>query len=75
MARSTPAAAKARDTRARTLTFRYVANAGQGRVMKGTVKALSEVAADQGRWEFMLTLAPMPIPRGTGSPVNPIAIF
>jgi hypothetical protein len=38
-------------------------------------EALSEVAADQGRWEFMLTLAPMPIPNGTGSPVNPIAIF
>ncbi len=37
--------------------------------------ALSEMAAAQGRWEFMLTLAPMPIPRGTGSPVNPIAIF
>ena len=37
--------------------------------------ALSEVAAAQGRWEFMLTLAPMPIPNGTGSPVNPIAIF
>ena len=37
--------------------------------------ALSEVAAAQGRWEFMLTIAPMPIPNGTGSPVNPIAIF
>ena len=37
--------------------------------------ALSEVAAAQGRWEFMLTLAPLPIPNGTGSPVNPIAIF
>ncbi len=37
--------------------------------------ALSEMAAAQGRWEFMLTLAPMPIPKGTGSPVNPIAIF
>ena len=37
--------------------------------------ALSEMAAAQGRWEFMLTIAPLPIPNGTGSPVNPIAIF
>ena len=37
--------------------------------------ALSEVAAAQGRWEFMLMLAPLPIPNGTGSPVNPIAIL
>ena len=27
------------------------------------------------RWEFMLTIAPLPIPHGTGSPVNPIATF
>ena len=37
--------------------------------------ALSEVGAAQGRWEFMLMLAPLPIPNGTGSPVNPIAIL
>ena len=42
---------------------------------RADLDALSEVAAAQGRWEFMLTLAPMPIPNGTGSPVNPIAIF
>ena len=36
---------------------------------------LSEVAAAHGRWEFMLMIAPLPIPNGTGSPVNPIAIF
>ena len=38
-------------------------------------QALSEAAAERGRWEFMLTIAPLPIPNGTGSPVNPIAIF
>lgn len=27
------------------------------------------------RWEFFLTLAPLRIDKGTGSPVNPIAIF
>jgi kynurenine formamidase len=37
--------------------------------------ALSEVAAARNRWEFMLTVAPLPITRGTGSPVNPIAMF
>ncbi len=38
-------------------------------------EALSEAAAMRNRWEFMLTVAPLPIPRGTGSPVNPIATF
>jgi kynurenine formamidase len=37
--------------------------------------ALSEAAAARNRWEFMLTIAPLPIPNGTGSPVNPIAVF
>ena len=37
--------------------------------------ALADMAAAQGRWEFMLPIAPLPIPNGTGSPVNPIAIF
>ena len=36
---------------------------------------LSEAAAERGRWEFLLTIAPLPIPNGTGSPVNPIAVF
>ena len=37
--------------------------------------AVSEAAAARNRWEFMLTIAPLPIPNGTGSPVNPIAMF
>jgi kynurenine formamidase len=37
--------------------------------------ALAEVAAAQNRWEFMLMIALLPIPNGTGSPVNPLAIF
>jgi len=36
---------------------------------------LSKVAAQQRRWEFLLTVAPLPIRGGTGSPVNPIAVF
>jgi hypothetical protein len=38
-------------------------------------EALSEMAASRNRWEFMLTVAPLRIPKGTGSPVNPIAMF
>jgi kynurenine formamidase len=30
---------------------------------------------DAGRWEFLLVTAPLRVRRGTGSPVNPIAIF
>jgi kynurenine formamidase len=36
---------------------------------------LAAACAEEGRWEFMLTIAPLRIPAGTGSPVNPIAIF
>ena len=36
---------------------------------------LADAAAERNRWEFMLTIAPLPIPNGTGSPVNPIATF
>jgi kynurenine formamidase len=38
-----------------------------------------EVAAQKcnelQRWTFNVVIAPLNIPRGTGSPVNPIAIF
>jgi kynurenine formamidase len=36
---------------------------------------LAEVCAAEGRYEFMLTVAPLPVVGGTGSPVNPIALF
>jgi len=39
------------------------------------LEALSEAAARYDRWEFLLTVAPLPVPGGTGSPVNPIATF
>lgn len=39
------------------------------------LEALAEMAADLDRWEFMLVVAPLRVPGGTGSPVNPIAIF
>jgi kynurenine formamidase len=42
---------------------------------RGDFDALAEMAAARNRWEFMLTVGPLPIPNGTGSPVNPLAIF
>ncbi|HEV2652164.1 MAG TPA: cyclase family protein [Rhizomicrobium sp.] len=37
--------------------------------------ALAEACAAEQRWEFLLTVAPLRVERGTGSPVNPIAIL
>lgn len=37
--------------------------------------SLSDMAVKNRRWEFLLTVAPMPIVGATGSPVNPIAVF
>ena len=39
------------------------------------LEAAAETAASLNRWEFMLVVAPLRVPGGTGSPVNPIAIF
>jgi kynurenine formamidase len=39
------------------------------------LEALSETAAARQRWEFLLSAAPLPVRNGTGSPINPIAIF
>lgn len=37
--------------------------------------AVADAAALRKRWEFLLTAAPLRIPTGTGSPLNPIATF
>ena len=37
--------------------------------------ALAETAARLNQWEFLLVAAPIPNPGGTGSPLNPLAIF
>lgn len=37
--------------------------------------ALATACAGRGRWEFLLAVAPLRIPGGTASPVNPIAVF
>jgi kynurenine formamidase len=37
--------------------------------------ALAGACAEEGRSEFLLTVAPLVLRRGTASPVNPIAVF
>jgi len=39
------------------------------------LEAAAEYAARIRRWEFLLTAAPVPVPGGTGFPLNPIATF
>jgi len=36
---------------------------------------LAQVCEEENRWEFMVVLAPLRLPKATGSPFNPIAIF
>jgi kynurenine formamidase len=36
---------------------------------------LAKVCEEKGRFEFMTVIAPLRLPGGTGSPINPIAIF
>jgi hypothetical protein len=38
-------------------------------------EAVSEAAAKKNRWAFLISVAPLDVPGGTGSPVNPVAIF
>jgi Putative cyclase len=37
--------------------------------------AVAEAAAARKRWEFLITASPLPMPKGTGSPINPTALF
>jgi len=39
------------------------------------LEALAETCGRISRWEFLFVTAPLNIPRGTGSPVNPLAVF
>jgi len=39
------------------------------------LEAVSKMAEELKRWEFLLTAAPLPVPNGTGSPLNAIATF
>jgi kynurenine formamidase len=39
------------------------------------LEALAVECRKRNRWEFLLTASPLPVGRGTGSPLNPIAVF
>lgn len=39
------------------------------------LEALSAACAEAGRYAFMLAVAPLNVPGGTGSPVNPVAVL
>jgi kynurenine formamidase len=39
------------------------------------LEAVGQAAAQRKRWDFLLTAAPLPVRGGTGSPLNPIAVF
>jgi hypothetical protein len=39
------------------------------------LEALSTACAAEGRYEFLLVVAPLNVPGGTGSPVNPVAVL
>ena len=36
---------------------------------------LAAACREENRWEFLLTINPLNVRGGTGSPVNPVAIF
>jgi kynurenine formamidase len=38
-------------------------------------EALAETCARLGRWEFQVIIVPLKLANGTGSPVNPLALF
>lgn len=39
------------------------------------LEPLARACAEEGRYDFMLTVAPLPVVGGTGSPANPLALF
>jgi len=48
---------------------------GVGIVENLDLEQLAQTARRLNRYEFMLTFAPIPVEGGTGSPLNPIAVF
>src|SRR6201998_3244879 len=48
---------------------------GVGIVENLDLERAVETARRLNRYEFMLTFAPLPVEGGTGSPLNPLAVF
>jgi kynurenine formamidase len=51
--------------------YRY----GVALVDNAQLDRISAACAEEGRYEFMFTMAPLIVVGGTGSPINPLAIF
>lgn len=52
-----------------------LAGLGVPLVDMAALRELSDTCARLGRYEFASTVAPLPIPAASGSPVNPLALF
>jgi hypothetical protein len=48
---------------------------GVGLLDNALLEPLAEACAAEGRYEFMLMVLPLVVPGGTGSPLNPVALF
>jgi hypothetical protein len=48
---------------------------GVALVDNALLEPLARACAEEGRDEFMLVVAPLPVAGGTGSPANPLAVF
>jgi hypothetical protein len=59
------------------LPLHQIASAAMGLVLLDDppLEELTAALRDIGRFEFLLACAPLPIPGGTGSPVNPLAVL
>ena len=50
-------------------------NFGVALLDNALLEPLAEACAEEGRYEFMFMAHPLRVEGGTGSPVNPIAMF
>jgi hypothetical protein len=48
---------------------------GVGLVDNALLEPLAQACAEEKRYEFMLMVLPLVVPGGTGSPLNPVALF
>jgi len=48
---------------------------GVGLVDNALLEPLAQACAEENRYEFMLMVLPLVVPGGTGSPLNPVALF
>lgn len=59
------------------IPIHYLGICGMGMALLHNLdtEALARHCESRSQWEFLLTIAPLKVPGGTGSPVNPIAMF